>query len=212
MFWHDQCLALSTMGAVANAQLAFRVLIVTNKNINIASQCPKSSVEMFKSRRVGYFPTKKISIVSRTTRQQSKNVCCCPPIDDISCINHFKQKTLQAIVMTLAALMTLNKYLGVVHCHTHPITPLSPRPPPCEPLRIFATYRQLCKSLLWLTHPVKYYCFFVYAPLPRANVRCRVQCRLKCDWNATGWPSVHWDTTGRPSEYCTVHWHTTGKK
>ena len=42
---------------------------------------------------------------------------------------------------------------------------------------------------------------FQHEPLPWANVHLLVQCRLECHLNATGWPSVHWDTTGRPSEY-----------
>ena len=24
---------------------------------------------------------------------------------------------------------------------------------------------------------------------------------MECHWNATCWPSVHWDTTGRPTDY-----------
>ena len=46
-------------------------------------------------------------------------------------------------------------------------------------------------------------------PLPWANIHWLVQCTLECHWNATGWPSVHWHTTVRPSEY--VHWNATGK-
>ena len=38
-------------------------------------------------------------------------------------------------------------------------------------------------------------------PLPWANVHWLVQCTLECHCSATGWPSVHWDTTGRPSKY-----------
>ena len=38
-------------------------------------------------------------------------------------------------------------------------------------------------------------------PLPWASVRWLVQYTLECHWNAIGWPSVHWDTTERPSEY-----------
>ena len=30
-----------------------------------------------------------------------------------------------------------------------------------------------------------------------------VQFTLECHWNATVWHSVHWDTTVRPSKYCT---------
>ena len=74
-------------------------------------------------------------------------------------------------------------------------------------------------------------------PLHRwANIQRLVQCTLECHWNATDWPSVHWDTIGRPSEYlhgilehhwrqlswncptlechwrnyCSLHWNTTG--
>ena len=36
---------------------------------------------------------------------------------------------------------------------------------------------------------------------PWASVHRLVQCTLECHWNATAWPSVHWDTTGRPSDY-----------
>ena len=67
-----------------------------------------------------------------------------------------------------------------------------------------------------------------------------VQCTLKSHWNTTGCPSVHWDTTRRPSrylhgtlehhwknlkswncptlechwrnpDYCSIHWNTTGR-
>ena len=38
-------------------------------------------------------------------------------------------------------------------------------------------------------------------PLPWASVHWLVQCTLECHWNAIGWPSVHWDTTGPTSEY-----------
>ena len=31
------------------------------------------------------------------------------------------------------------------------------------------------------------------SPLPWASVHCLVQCTLECNWNTTGWPSVHWD-------------------
>ena len=62
-------------------------------------------------------------------------------------------------------------------------------------------------------------------PLPWASVYLLVQCTLECHWNVTGWPSVHCDITGRPSEYLqgtlkhhwqnlveTVpHWNATGE-
>ena len=75
-------------------------------------------------------------------------------------------------------------------------------------------------------------------PLPWASVHWLVHCTLECHCKATGWPSVCWDTTGRPSEclqgtlghhwtnlvetgphwnchwrksdYCSLHWNTTG--
>ena len=34
-------------------------------------------------------------------------------------------------------------------------------------------------------------------PLPWASVHWLVQCTLECHWNATGWRSVIWDTTGK---------------
>ena len=47
-----------------------------------------------------------------------------------------------------------------------------------------------------------------YIPLPWASVHWLDQCILEFHWNATWWPSVHWDTTRRP---WMVHWNTTGK-
>ena len=55
--------------------------------------------------------------------------------------------------------------------------------------------KQLFCGASYLTHP-----------LPESTVHCLVH------WNANGWPSVHCDTTGRPSEYNRVHWNTTVKK
>ena len=52
---------------------------------------------------------------------------------------------------------------------------------------------QQVKSTSWIAH----YCI----PLPWASVHWLVKCTLECHWNATGWPSVHWDTTGRRREY-----------
>ena len=62
-------------------------------------------------------------------------------------------------------------------------------------------------------------------PLPWASVHWLVQCTLECHWNATGWPSVHGDTTWRPSDYLQAtlehhwknlletapHWNATGE-
>ena len=42
---------------------------------------------------------------------------------------------------------------------------------------------------------------FIRTPLPWASAHWLLQCPLECHWNAIGWPSVHWDTTGRPNEY-----------
>ena len=75
-------------------------------------------------------------------------------------------------------------------------------------------------------------------PYPEPVYTGLVQCTLVCHWNATGWPSAHWDTAGRLSEYlqgtlehhwkkncwnwptlkchwricdcCSLHWNTTG--
>ena len=65
----------------------------------------------------------------------------------------------------------------------------------------------------------------VWSPLPWASVHWLVQCTLECHCNATGLPSVHWDTTGRPNEYLqgtlehhwknlvetAPHWNATGE-
>ena len=76
--------------------------------------------------------------------------------------------------------------------------------------------------------PLKYHWLRVSPvapPLPWASVHWLVQCTLECQWDATGWPSVHWDTTGPPSEYLQAtlehywknlvesapHWDATGK-
>ena len=48
-----------------------------------------------------------------------------------------------------------------------------------------------------------------YTPLPWATVHWLVQCTLESHWNATGWPSVLWDTIGQPIEYFKAHWNTT---
>ena len=37
--------------------------------------------------------------------------------------------------------------------------------------------------------------------LPWASVHWLLQCTLEWHWDAIGWSSVHWNTTGRPSEY-----------
>ena len=34
-------------------------------------------------------------------------------------------------------------------------------------------------------------------PLPWSSVHWLTQCTLECHWNATGWPSVHCNTTGK---------------
>ena len=64
-----------------------------------------------------------------------------------------------------------------------------------------------------------------HGPLPWASVHWLVQCTLECHRNATGWPSVYWNTTGRPNEYLqgtlehhwknlvetAPHWNATGE-
>ena len=37
--------------------------------------------------------------------------------------------------------------------------------------------------------------------LPWASIHWLVQCTLECLWNATDWPSVHWETTGELRDY-----------
>ena len=65
---------------------------------------------------------------------------------------------------------------------------------------------------------------YLTRPLPWASVHWLVQCTLECHWNATGWSSVHWDTTRRPTNYLqgtlerhwkkivetAPHWNATG--
>ena len=62
-------------------------------------------------------------------------------------------------------------------------------------------------------------------PVPWASVHQLVQFTLDCHWSATVWPSVHWDTTERLSEYLqgtlehnwknlvetAQHWNATGE-
>ena len=98
----------------------------------------------------------------------------------------------------------------------------------------------MCWSVLDCRH-VHNNVFYEYAanmkvaPLPWASVHWLVQCTLECHWNATGWLTVHCDTTGRPNEYlqhtpleklrwnlptleyhwrnsdfCSLHWNITG--
>ena len=73
---------------------------------------------------------------------------------------------------------------------------------------------------IYVTYPVS-----ISLPLPWASVHWLVQCTLEYHLNATDWPSVHSDTTGRPSEYLqgtlehdlknlvetAPHWNATGE-
>ena len=58
-----------------------------------------------------------------------------------------------------------------------------------------------CSSLCLVIHFVIISVKGGTKPLPWASVHWLVQCTLECHCNATGWSIVHWNTTGRPSEY-----------